>query len=316
MNHLFADLIVTGKVRIYLDDILIATLTIEEHRKLVKEVLKRLKDNDLYLNPEKCLFEQTRVTYLGVILSQNKVEMDPAKVEAIINWPTPTNASHIRKFKGFANFYRRFIQDFGKLCHHLDRLTSNLPWQWGHKEQEAFDKLKKAFTEYPVLHIYDHTKETRVETDASGYGTGAILSQKQEDDKWHPVAYLSQSMNETEQNYDIYDKELMAVIHALEAWRHYLEGLPNKFQILTDHKNLESWCTAQNITRRQARWSLFLSQFNFEMVHKPGKDHGAPDVLSRNPDHHKSDEEDNLGQVMLKPEHISISERTCSRDCR
>lgn len=132
MNHLFADLIVTGKVHIYLDDILIATLTIEEHRKLVKEVLKRLKDNDLYLNPEKCLFEQTRVTYLGVILLQNKVEMDPAKVEAIINWPTPTNASHVRKFRGFANFYRRFIQDFGKLCHPLDRLTGNVPWQWGH----------------------------------------------------------------------------------------------------------------------------------------------------------------------------------------
>lgn len=177
--------------------------------------------------------------YLGVILSQNKVEMDPAKVEAIINWPTPTNASHVRKFRGFANFYRRFIKDFGKLCHPLDRLTGNVPWQWGHEEQEAFDKLKKAFTEYPVLRIYDHAKETRVETDASGYGTGAILSQKQDDDTWHPVAYLSQSMNETERNYDIYDKELMAVIRALEAWRHYLEGLPNKFQILTDHKDLE-----------------------------------------------------------------------------
>lgn len=114
-------------------------------------------------------------------------------------------------------------------------------------------------------------------------------------------------MNETERNYDIYDKELMAVIRALEAWHHYLEGLSNKFQILTDHKNLEYWRTAQNLTRRQARWSLFLSRFNFEMIHKPGKDHGAPDALSQNPDHHKSDEEDNLGQVMLKPEHFRIS---------
>lgn len=112
MNHLFADLIVTGKVRVYLDDILICSLTLEKHRTLVKEVLKRLRENDLYLNPEKCQFEQTRITHLGVILSQNKVEMDPTKVNAIINWPTPTNASHVRKFRGFANFYRRFIQDF------------------------------------------------------------------------------------------------------------------------------------------------------------------------------------------------------------
>lgn len=120
MNHIFVDLIVTGKVRIYLDDILIGILTMEEHRKLVKEVLKRLRDNDLDLNPEKCLFEKTRVPYLGVILSHNKVEMDPAKVKAIIDWPTPTNASHVRKFRGFANFYRRFIKDFGKTCHPLD----------------------------------------------------------------------------------------------------------------------------------------------------------------------------------------------------
>lgn len=179
---------------------------------MVKEVLKRLCDNDLYLNPDKCLFEKTCIPYLGVILSHNKVEIDPAKIKTIIDWPTPTNASHVKRFRGFANFYQQFIKDLGKTCHPLDQLTGNVMWQWRHEEQEAFDMLKKAFTEYPVLCIPDHFKETRVETDASGYGTGTILLQKQEDGTWHPVAFLSQSMNETERNYDIYDKELMAVI--------------------------------------------------------------------------------------------------------
>ena len=129
MNHIFADLVVKGKVNVYLDDILIATETLEEHRKLVHEVLKRLRDNDLYLNPEKCKFEQSRIPYLGVILSHNKVEMDPIKVQAIADWPVPKNVSEVRKFRGFTNFYRRFIKDFGSICRPLDRLTGKVPWQ-------------------------------------------------------------------------------------------------------------------------------------------------------------------------------------------
>lgn len=244
---------------------------------------------------------------LGVILSHNKIEMDPAKIQAIIDWPVTQNVSDVRKFRGFANFYRRFIQDFGNICRPLDKLTGKVQWKWGAEEQIAFIKLKKCFMEKPVLCTYDNKKETCVETDASGYGTGAILLQKQEDGHWHPVAYLSQSMNDAKRNYDIYDKEMLAVIRTLEAWRHYLEGLPQKFQIISDHKNLEYWRTAQNLTRRQARWSLFLSRFDFELSHKPGKNNGAPDALSRQPHHQKSNEEDNLGQIVLKLERFRIA---------
>ncbi|PIL36423.1 hypothetical protein GSI_00111 [Ganoderma sinense ZZ0214-1] len=261
MNDIFKDLIILGKVTIYLDDILIFTNDIEEHRTLVREVLKRLAERDLFCKPEKCKFEQPKVEYLGVLVSENRVEMDPVKVKGIAAWPVPQNASDVRKFRGFANFYRRFIKDFSAVCKPLDRLTGNAPWKWETEEQEAFDELKRRFTESPVLSMYDPDCKTRIEVDASGYATGAVLSQEGEDGKWHPVAFHSESMSDAERNYEIYDKEMLAIIRALQAWRHYLEGLPSVFEIQSDHKNLEYWKTAQNLTRRQARWALYLSRF-------------------------------------------------------
>ena len=117
--------------------------------------------------------------------------------------------------------------------------------------------------------MWDFSRPTRVESDASGFATGGVLEQQAEDGTWHPVAYRSEGMTETERNYEIYDRELMGIIRALEDWRHYLEGLPEKFIIYSDHKNLEYWKTARNLTRRQARWSLFLSRFDFTL-HHPG----------------------------------------------
>ena len=129
MNDIFKDLIVLGKVTIYLDDILIFTKDIEEHRTLVREVLKRLREHDLFCKPEKCEFEQLKVEYLGVLVSENCVEMDPVKVKGIADWPVPQNASDVRKFRGFANFYRQFIKDFSAICKPLDRLMGKAPWQ-------------------------------------------------------------------------------------------------------------------------------------------------------------------------------------------
>ncbi|PIL24542.1 hypothetical protein GSI_13408 [Ganoderma sinense ZZ0214-1] len=223
MNDIFKDLIILGKVTIYLDDILIFTNDIEEHRTLVREVLKRLAERDLFCKPEKCEFEQPKVEYLGVLILENRVEMDPVKVKGIAAWPVPQNAS----------------DDFSAICKPLDRLTGNAPWKWEAEEQEAFDELKRRFTESPVLSMYDPDCKTRIEVDASRYATSAVLSQEGEDSKWHPVAFHSESMSDAERNYEIYDKEMLAIICALQAWRHYLEGLPSVFEIQSDHKNLE-----------------------------------------------------------------------------
>lgn len=305
MNEIFKDLIVKGKVAIYLDDILIYTNDLEEHRAIVKEVLRRLEEHDLFLKPEKCEFEKPEVEYLGLIISHNCVKMDPVKVKAIKEWPVPKNVKEVQQFRGFANFYRRFIEGFSKITKPLDRLTrKDVQWEWGPAEQEAFDTLKEKFASYPVLAIYNPEKETRIEVDASGFAVGAILSQKQDDGKWHPIAYLSESMSEAERNYEIYDREMLSIIRGLVQWRHYLEGLPEKFEIITDHKNLEYWKDPQNLSRRQARWARYLTRFDFFLTHRPGKQHGAPDGLSRRADHFVSDSHDNQDVTVLTPEHF------------
>ena len=247
MNDIFKDLIVEGKIAVYLDDILIFSTDLKEHREVVHEVLKRLEQNDLFLKPEKCQFERPEIEWLGMVFSRGRVGMDPVKVKGIMEWPTPTNASDVRKFRGFANFYRRFIRDFSRICKPLDRLTGNAPWVWGKEEQEAFDEIKQRFCSSPVLAIYDPNRKTRIEVDASGFATGAVLSQEGEDGKFHPIAFHSESMSDAERNYEIYDKEMLAIIRALQAWRQYLEGLPSQFEIQSDHKNLEYWRTAQNL---------------------------------------------------------------------
>ena len=145
---------------------------------------------------------------------------------------------------------------------------------------------------------------TRLEVDASGYTTGGVLLQQLEDDLWHPIAFRSKSMVHAERNYEIYDKEMLAIVQALEDWRHYLEGLPHSFTIITDHHNLEFWRTAQNLSRHQAHWSLYLSRFDFQISHKPGTTNTQADPLSRVSTHQVTDVDDNQGQQVLKPTHF------------
>ena len=306
MNDLFKDVIDQGCVIIYMDDILIFTETLEEHRRMVKKVLEVLASNKLYLKAEKCSFEQTQVEYLGLLISAGKMEMDPVKVEGVSSWPSPSNVKEVQSFLGFVNFYRRFIRDFSKIARPLHDLTrKDVAWNWTEHCQKAFDSLKNAVTSSPILIFPDDNKPYKLEADSSDYASGAVLSQESEDGKWHPVAFLSKSLNEVERNYDIHDKELLAIIRALEEWRHYLEGTKHKFEIWTDHKNLEYFMTAKKLNRRQARWSLYLSRFDFSLHHRPGKSSGKPDALSRRPDHSKG-ENDNKDTVMLKPEYFKI----------
>jgi hypothetical protein len=154
MNSIFANLIAQGKVAVYLDDILIWSSTLEEHRKIVHKVLHRFQTYDLYLRSEKCEFEQSKVDYLGLVISHGKVSMDPVKIEAVVNWPIPKSLKEVRSFIGFANFYRRFIKDFSKICRPLHNLfKKDVPFVWGPSQQQAFDQLKTAFTTKPVLAI-------------------------------------------------------------------------------------------------------------------------------------------------------------------
>jgi len=161
---------------------------------------------------------------------------------------------------GLANYYCRFIESFASIARPLhDLVKKDQKWNWMERQEEAFRELKEQFTKELVLAVLDLDKRLRVKVDASDYATGGVLSIEGEDGKWRPVAFLSKSLNETERNYEIHDKEMLAIIRGLEAWRHLLEGAQFKFEIWTDHKNLEYFMKVQKLNRRQARWALYLS---------------------------------------------------------
>jgi len=240
MNNLFRDLINKGDTAIFIDNILVATDTEEDHDKLVEEVLKRLEENDLFIKLEKCKWKVREVEFLGVVIGPKGVEMQKEKVEEVLSWPAPRNVKEVQKFLGLTNYYRRFIENFARIAAPLHMLVrKEQKWKWERKQEEAFEKLKTVFTTEPVLAIPDINREMRVEADASDYATGGVLSTKCEDGKWKPVAFISKSLNAMEKNHKIHNKEMLAVIRCLEAWRHYLEGAKLEFKIWTDYKNLQ-----------------------------------------------------------------------------
>lgn len=307
MNDILRDLISEGEVLVYLDDILVFSSDSEKHREVVQKVLSCLRANGLYLWASKCEFERREIEYLGLIIAHNEVRMDPVKVDGVAKWPNPRNVKDLQSFLGFCNFYRRFICDFSHIAGPLFDLTKkDKPWAWSEPEETAFQTLKDAVTSGPVLMLPDSTRPYRVEADSSDFALGAVLSQESpKDGKWHPVAFMSKSLGSVERNYVIHDKEMLAIIEALKEWRHYLEGSELPFEIWTDHKNLEYFRTARKLNRRQARWSLLLAQFDFELHHRPGRTMGRPDTLSRRADHGVSGDE-NKDVVLLSPEMFAI----------
>src|SRR5271156_2572037 len=165
--------------------------------------------------------------------------------------------------------------------------------------QMAFDLLKKKFTEEPVLILPDHLKPFQIESDASKVATGAVLTQLDGNGDRHPCAFLSKTLSSTERNYKIYDRELLGIIRSLEEWRHYIQGSGHTTVVLSDHKNLTYFRTAQKLNRRQARWSLYLSEFDVQLVHLPGSKMIQSDALSRRPDHGTDAKHDNEDVVLL-----------------
>lgn len=270
-------------VFVYLDDILVFSRSMEDHIHHVQAVLQRLLQNSLFVKAEKCEFHAPSVSFLGYIIGQGDIRMDPAKVSSVTAWPVPESRKQLQRFLGFANFYRRFIRGYSTVAAPLTALTSpKVPFRWSPAADSAFQTLKSRFTSAPILRMPDPERQFVVEVDASDVGVGAVLSQRAADDqKLHPCAFFSRRLNPAERNYDIGNRELLAVKAALEEWRHWLEGAKQPFLVWTDHKNLEYIRTARRLNSRQARWSLFLTRFNFTLSYRPGSRNIKPDALSR-----------------------------------
>jgi len=251
MNELLKDLINMGKVAVFIDDVMVGTESEKEHDELVAEVIKRLEENDLYVKPEKCKWKVKEVGFLEVVIGPEGIKMEEEKVKGVLEWPTPKSVKDVQRFLGLANYYRRFIEEFAIVVRLLHNLVKNdKRWEWMEREEKAFKELKERFTKELVLAAPDIDKKMRMEVDASDDVTGGVLSMKCEDGLWRPVAFLSKSLNETERNYEIHDKEILAIIRELEVWRHLLEGAQTKFEIWTDYKNLEYFMKAQKLNRR------------------------------------------------------------------
>ena len=215
MNHILQDVIGQGVV-VYLDDILIHAHTREENIWISRRVLKILQDNKLFCKLSKCHFFNNSVDYIGLIIDEEGIHMEKKKVEAVQNWSTPKKVKQLQAFLGFCNFYCCFIPNFTELAKPLNNLTKKeQKWKWEGKEEEAFQKLKKAVTQEPVLAHPDPSKGYVLETDASGTTISVILSQVKEDGFLHPIAYMSKSLDQAQQNYNIFDRELLASIKAL-----------------------------------------------------------------------------------------------------
>ena len=293
----------------YLDDLMIFSKTLKEHKIHVRKILQRLEDHQLYLKPSKCEFHKTEIAFLGYIISENGISMDPAKVSAVTSWPTPRSVLDIQTFLGLANFYRRFIKNFSKTIGPITRLLQkDVPFLWDTAPDNAFQSLKKAFTTAPILKHFDYSRPATVEADASDFAQGGVLSQQDNEGILHPVAFHSRKFNPAEQNYEIYDKEMLAIVECLTTWRHYLQGTGQQIKVITDHKNL-LWFTETKIyNRRQARWAEKLSHFDFTIIYRPGPLGIQPDALSRRPDHQpqKGGKDKNPNEFQfLKPHQVT-----------
>src|ERR1700744_4766653 len=305
MNTQFTDIMATGHVVIYMDDILIANQDLLTHWETVHKVLQRLEKLDLYLKPSKCIFETNRVEFLGVILEKGTVTMDPVKVEGVAGWKQPTCVKDVRSFQGFCNFYQCFIPGFSHLAKPLnDLLKKDTPWHWGPEQQKAFEELKTRICEEPVLLQPDQKAPFEVEVDASDYAMGAVLMQRDIKGILHPVVFFSKTMNQAQRYYDVYNKELLALVEMFRHWRHYLRQPAFKVKVHTDHANLLYWKNPGDHNRRVARWHAELMDYDFELVHIAGKKNGRADTLSRRPDYEQGDN-NNKSLIVLPPQLFS-----------
>jgi RNase H-like domain found in reverse transcriptase/Reverse transcriptase (RNA-dependent DNA polymerase)/Integrase zinc binding domain/Integrase core domain/Chromo (CHRromatin Organisation MOdifier) domain len=296
-------------VIVYLDDILIYSRSMAEHKHHVRLVLERLRDNNLFANADKCAFHQRQVEYLGHIVSSEGVNMNPRKVAAITQWPEPTAVDELQSFLGFANYYRRFIKGYSAIAAPLTQLLrKNIPYVFDGPPRAAFQQLKAAFTTEPVLAHFHPDRPSTVETDASDFAIAAVLSQPDDHGVLHPVAFYSRKLTPPELNYEIHDKEMLAIVAALKEWRAYLEGAAHPFVVFSDHRNLQYFATTKILNRRQARWAELIANYNFSIVYRPGKTMGKPDALSRRQDYSEGSKASAApARTLLKPGQLQLA---------
>jgi ribonuclease HI len=274
MNKVFMEYL-DRFVVVFIDDILVFSQDQEEHEEHLRLVLQKLREHQLYSKFSKCDFWLKEVSFLGHIITDGGIVVDPTKVQDVLNWNPPKNVSEIISFFGLAGYYRRFIEGFSKIVKPLTSLLEKgKEFKWDDKCQACFEELKKKLTTAPVLIMPDIHKGFDVYCDASRQGLGCVLMQEGK-----VVAYASRQLRKHEQNCPTHDLELAAIVHALKIWRHYMIG--NKCQIFTDHKSLKHIFTQRDLNLRQRRWLELIKDYDLDIQYHPGKANAVADALSR-----------------------------------
>ena len=279
INEVLRDLIDVTVV-VYLDDILVFSEDTSRHTEHVREVLDRLEKANLAVKKEKCRWSATEVDFLGYQVTTSEIRMHPNKLEAIQEYRPPRSLKGLQRFLGMANFYRRFISRYSDICRPLHDLTKNVPYEWTDAQQRAFETLKEAFLKVPVLRHFSEGAQIHIEADASNFAMGAVLTQADDEGVFHPVAFCSKSFDAAQRNYDIHDKELLAILIAFREWRPWLAGASN-ILVHTDHRNLEYFFSKNVFKQRHWRWREELSQFDYVLRYRQGSEQRVADALSR-----------------------------------
>jgi hypothetical protein len=266
---------------VYLDDIICYSVDIEQHLIRLASILHRLRSSGLKLKPEKCSFFQKEVSFLGHTISDLGIGTDPRKTATVSEWPVPQSVKDVRSFVGMTSYYRRFVKDYAKIASPLNAIArKNICFQWSDEAQNAFDKLKDAMTSAPILAMPTDDDDYTLDTDASDFAIGAVLSQKQNGIE-RVIAYASRSLDRREQNYCVTRRELLAIVHFLKYFKQYLLG--RKFKVRTDHAALTWLRKTPDPIGQQARWLEQMEEFDFVVEHRPGTSHGNADAMSRRP---------------------------------
>lgn len=268
-------------VVVYLDDICIFSRSMEDHIEHLRQVCEVLRANKLYARPDKCEFGQSSVDFLGHTISSAGLHVDARKTRAIAEWSEPGNAQELQRFLGLAGYYRRFIHGFAQLVLPLSSLVKqNVDWVWDEPQRRAFNSIKLALQQAPVLRLPDFSKPFIVTTDASHDCVGGVLSQMH-DGHDLPVAFYSKKLGVHELNWPVHEKELFAIKQAFTRWRHYLHG--THFDVVTDNSACKWFLQHPRVSGRLARWLDFFASFDFKLHHRPGSQNVVADALSRPP---------------------------------